>query len=76
MNGLNRMPVRLRGSLALSDGRIIPVIVAELSDSGCRVECTEVLPIGVPFQLEVAGRDRTCVSERWSTVGKAALVFI
>ena len=76
MNESNSTPVRLRGSLALSDGRVIPVIVAELSDSGCRVECTEVLPIGVPFQLEIAGRNRTCVSARCSTVGKAAWVFI
>lgn len=70
------MPVRLRGSLILSEGRIIPVVVAELSDSGCRVQSTEVLPIGVPFQLEIAGRNRICVSARWSTVGEAALVFV
>jgi hypothetical protein len=76
MNESNSTPVYFRGSLSVAEGRTIPVIVTALLDISCRVECAEMLPIGVPFQLDVPGQNRACVSARWSTVGKAALVFI
>lgn len=72
----DRAPVRLNGSIHLSNGRRVPVTVTDVSAEGCKVASNHMLPIGEIVQLAIQGRDMVPVSIRWTILGKAGLRFI
>lgn len=72
----HRVPVYLSSIACLSDGRVISVIIADLSTRGCLVLCPEQLPIGDNIELQVNGQTIAWASVRWSLPGKAGLRFL
>jgi hypothetical protein len=67
-----RDPASLPGVIILSDGVRLPVIISNVSKSGCRVECQDMLPIGARVRLEVGNRLLEA-EVRWALEGSAGL---
>jgi hypothetical protein len=71
----DREPAALPGVIILADGSQIPVTITDVSDNGCRVDCTETLPIKTTVQLQV-GSERLAAEVRWALPGAAGLQIL
>ena len=68
-----RDPVSVAGSLVLA-GKDVPVLITNVSDGGCQVECDETLPIGSPVSLRIE-LVSVAATVRWCFQGRAGLRF-
>lgn len=67
-----RKPTSISATIVLFDGRRLPILITNVSKEGCRVECEEMLPIGVTVQLEIDGVV-TNADVRWALPGCGGL---
>jgi hypothetical protein len=67
-----RQPASFGASIALPDGRSVPVIIRDVSAHGCSVECDEALPIAQTVRLDL-GDDSIEAEVRWALPGAAGL---
>lgn len=80
LNGQEMRLTRINGNhdssaqLLLPNGRAIYVRIEDVSISGCKVQCSEVLPIGEAVILK-AGNEEVAAEVRWSFEGIASLVL-
>jgi hypothetical protein len=71
-----KLPISLYGSIRSEDGRRITVTVTELSSDRCKLDSSEMLPVGAVVWLDVPGRKPISASVHWSMIGKSGLRFI
>jgi hypothetical protein len=70
-----RRPVAMLGFLALEDGTTAEASLLDLSYEGCGIATMLPLAAGQPVTLSVPGRGAIEADVRWSSGGKAGLVF-
>ena len=71
----DREPVSFHGSVELADGRSFPVLITNISDPGCSIECEATLPIAQRVRLHV-GEKSIGAEVRWALPGSAGLRLI
>ena len=71
----DRTDVLIKGALHLN-GRELPVTIIDLSDTGCKIRCLHILPIGEVVQLTIPAFRPNAASVRWSLPGIAGLRFV
>lgn len=71
-----RRAVHIHGTIRTSSGQEVPVTVIDVSDSGCKVRCLRLLPIGDVVQLEIPAFGQKAASVRWWLPGRAGLRFL
>lgn len=71
----DRQAVQIKATLRLN-GRELPVTIIDMSDSGCKIRCLHILPIGEVVQLGMPAFQPNPASVRWSLPGIAGLRFI
>ena len=72
----DRTSVCIKAAVRLSTGSILPVTITDLSNSGCKLRCLHVLPIGAIVELEIPPFQPNTATVRWSLPGSAALHFV
>lgn len=68
----HREPAAFPATVALPDGRSVPVTITNVSRDGCEVSCNETLPIGAIVELRVGG-EPIPADVRWELDGRAGL---
>jgi hypothetical protein len=71
----DRRPVSLPG-YALSETRDSDVLVADLSYTGCQIQCGDALKTGEIVELRVVKRGAIQVEIRWTDQGRAGARFL
>lgn len=69
-------PVLLYGSLRLGDGQRLAVTITNVSPDGCKLDVSEMLPVGAVVELDVPDRMVMHANVRWSTQCRAGLQFV
>lgn len=72
----SRRGVSHRGSVKLPNGQIFPVLVTNLSYSGCQLLAEGELVVGETVSLTLAGRGTQDAQVRWTAGDCAGLQFL
>jgi hypothetical protein len=70
------LPISLYGSIRFGDGRRIADTVTVVSSDRCKLDSSEMLPVGAVVWLDVPGRKPISASVHWSMIGKSGLRFL
>jgi hypothetical protein len=73
---LDRKSVSIGAIVRLSTGRLLPVTIIDVTRSGCKIRCLQMLPIGEVVELEIPAFQPNVASVRWSLPGRAGLLFV
>jgi hypothetical protein len=71
----DRKPVSFDAYMVLANGRRISALVTNFSNRGCRIECSDEIPIGVDVTLVIGGSNAIEANVRWALPGAAGLRF-
>lgn len=71
-----RTAVHIPGVVRTSTGQAVPVTVIDVSETGCKVRCLRVLPVGHIVQIEIPAFGQKAASVRWWFPGRAGLSFV
>lgn len=72
----DRNNVFIDATIRLCTGRIVPVTIVDVSQSGCKVRSLQTLSIGEIVQIEIPSYLPAVASVRWSVLGRAGLLFV
>lgn len=65
----------LDASVVLPCGRSVPATILDISPAGCRIECSETLPIAATVSLDFGGLMAAALV-RWAHPGEAGLELL
>lgn len=72
----DRTAVYIPGMVRMSTGQAVPVTVIDVSETGCKVRCLRLLPIGHIVQIEIPAFGQKAASVQWWFPGRAGLRFV
>ena len=71
-----RTAVHIPGVVRMVTGQAVPVTVIDVSETGCKVRCLRILPVGHVVLVEIPAFGQKAASVRWWLPGRAGLRFV